>query len=66
MDTDIKSIWTVIWRYYWQHEVSMETYVLDWLFYNNCLLYDSVVALCAYDVLDVSGVTVLLIGLDKW
>jgi len=43
----------------------METYVLDWLFYNNCLLYDSVVALCAYDVLDVSGVTVLLIGLDK-
>jgi len=41
-------------------------YVLDWLFYNNCLLYDSVVAFCAYDVLDVSGVTVWLTELNKW
>jgi hypothetical protein len=36
------------------------------MFYNSCLLYDSVVAFCAYDVLDVSGVTVWLTGLNKW
>ena len=42
----------------------MEMYALDWQFYNNCFLYDSVVAFCAYDVLDVSGVTVWLT--DDW
>ena len=28
------------------------------MFYNSCLLYDSVVAFCAYDMLGMSGVTV--------
>jgi len=28
------------------------------MFCNSCLLYDSVVAFCAYDMLDMSGVPV--------
>ena len=36
------------------------------MFYNNCFLYDNVVAFCAYDMLGMSGVTVWLIGLNKW
>jgi len=35
------------------------------MFYNSCLLYDSVVAFCSYDMLDVSGVAVWLIALNK-
>jgi hypothetical protein len=35
------------------------------MFYNICLLYDNVVVFYAYGVLDVSGVTVWLVGLNK-
>jgi hypothetical protein len=36
------------------------------MFYNGCLPYDIVVAFYAYDLLDMSGVTVWLSGLNKW
>jgi hypothetical protein len=35
------------------------------MFYNISLLYDNVVTFYTYDVLDVSRITVLLIGLNK-
>ena len=66
MDTCIKSVWIVI----------QKILLITWskykdvcfklaMFYNICSLYDNVVTFYTYDVLDVSRVTVWLIGLNK-
>jgi hypothetical protein len=36
------------------------------IFYDICLFYDNVVTFYTYDILDVSRVTVWLIGLNKY
>jgi hypothetical protein len=66
MDMCIKSVWTVI----------QEILLITWsiyrdvcfklaMFYNICLLYDNVVTFYTCDILDMSRVTVWLIGLIK-